>query len=177
MNPLTLLATATARYDGEDVTQLQHALQAAALARHEGATDALCVAALLHDVGHLRLPDAGTLSQQGVDAHHERIGALLLSRSFGPEVVEPVRLHVAAKRCLARDAAYRASLSPESTRSLALQGGPFSDAEAAAFLALPFAADALRLRAWDDRAKDPDARVPDLHAWASVVDRLRVHAT
>jgi predicted HD phosphohydrolase len=82
---------------------------------------------------------------------------------FGPATLEPIRLHVDAKRFLcAREAGYLESLSPDSKRSLALQGGVFDDAQAKAFEALPFASDAVRLRRWDDTAKSADAAVPDL---------------
>lgn len=171
--PWEALARAHGRYDGEPITQLDHALQAGALALDDGASDALAVAALLHDVGHLPGPDPDAAAAAGRDLGHEDLGARWLARWFGPEVVEPVRLHVGAKRVLARDASYRVSLSEASQRSLAVQGGPFDDAGAAAFLAHPFAADAIRLRRWDDLAKDPRARPPGLDAWADRLERLR----
>ncbi len=171
-HPIDLVATAAGgRYDGEPITQQQHALQAAALADAEDAPDPLVIAALLHDVGHLLVPDAGSASLAGRDLRHEAMGARWLARRFGPAVSEPVRLHVAAKRHLARDPEYAAALSEESTRTLGLQGGPFTDAEDAAFLATPFAADAVRLRRWDDLAKDPDAAVPPVEAYRARVDR------
>ena len=42
----------TDNYD-EALSQLDHAIQTAALAVHDGAGDELVAAALLHDVGHL----------------------------------------------------------------------------------------------------------------------------
>jgi hypothetical protein len=78
-----------------------------------------------------------------------------IALAFGPAVAEPVALHVQAKRCLVgMQRGYRDSLSADSIRSLALQGGPMAPMEVDAFLLLPRAKDALRLRAWDDRAKD-----------------------
>lgn len=152
-------------YLGEAVTQRAHMLQTAAVGLAEGAGDALVVAALLHDVGHLVDPGAAEALDHGRDAAHEEVGARWLARWFGPEVTEPVRLHVAAKRLLAaEDPAYRAALSPASTRSLALQGGPMTEAEAAAFRARPHAEAALRLRRWDDHGKDPSLSVPGLDA-------------
>lgn len=172
VTPIELLRTAAGgRYDGEAITQLQHALQSGWWAQHEGASEALQLAALFHDVGHLLAPDVGGAAS-GVDTRHEGIGARYLARWYGDDVARPVALHVAAKRHLARDAAYAATLSPESTRSLALQGGPFTDAEDAAFLADPHAQDALALRRWDDLAKDPDAVVPALDAWAPLAEAL-----
>ncbi|MCW5770627.1 MAG: HD domain-containing protein [Rhodospirillaceae bacterium] len=143
------------RYGGEAISQLAHALQCATLAERDGAPAPLVVAALLHDVGHL-LPRG----QAGNgDDRHEESGADLLGRFFGADVVEPVRLHVAAKRYLcATEHAYRASLSPTSQRSLALQGGVFDARAAAAFAAQPYAESAVALRRWDEAAKDPAAR-------------------
>src|SRR6202007_1380230 len=84
-------------YYGEAVTQREHALQAAAEAEQCGAAPPLVAAALVHDVGHLL---AGEDAEATVDLSHEEIGARWLARWFGPEVTEPVRLHVAAKRYL-----------------------------------------------------------------------------
>jgi predicted HD phosphohydrolase len=90
-------------------------------------------------------------------------------------VLEPIRLHVDAKRCLCRvDAGYYDSLSPDSVRSLALQGGIFSDAEADAFLQRPYAEDALRLRRWDDTAKVEGKPTPGLDHYMDVVARKAV---
>ncbi|MGF1609824.1 MAG: phosphonate degradation HD-domain oxygenase [Kiloniellales bacterium] len=146
---------------GEGVSQREHALQAAALARAEGADDALVTAALLHDIGHLLHKRGEDVAARGIDAKHEAIGAGWLARHFGPAVCEPVRLHVAAKRYLcAVEPGYEARLSPASTVSIALQGGRMRTDEAAAFEALPFAAAALRLRRWDEAAKDIDLATP-----------------
>jgi phosphonate degradation associated HDIG domain protein len=157
-------------YGGEAITQLAHALQSAALAEADGASDALTIAALMHDVGHLLGPE--TSNVDGDDRQHERLGARFLARSFGPAVSEPVRLHVEAKRYLARDPAYFAGLSPESKCSLEHQGGPYEDWQADGFEAHPFADDAVRLRQWDDQAKLPDANVPGLDHYAERILRL-----
>ena len=98
---LDLFATKGASaYHGEAVSQAEHALQAADLAEQEGSPDALVVAALLHDVGHLLDGQDEDLAIRGVDGRHEEAGGAWLSRHFGPEVIEPIRLHVAAKRYL-----------------------------------------------------------------------------
>jgi predicted HD phosphohydrolase len=106
-------------YYDETVTQTAHALQAAALAHHEGVSAELEVAALLHDVGHLLVDEhAGTDGFLDQDLHHERLGARLLEQWLPPAVTEPIWLHVAAKRYLvATDPAYARALSPASTRS------------------------------------------------------------
>jgi phosphonate degradation associated HDIG domain protein len=150
-------------YYGESVTQTEHALQAAHAAEEEKASDALIVAALLHDVGHLLHGGPEDLADQGIDDRHEVVGRAWLARHFRPEVTEPVRLHVPAKRYLCRvDPEYQAKLSPASVVSLQLQGGAMSPEEARDFEANPFAADAVRLRRWDDLAKVVGMDVPGL---------------
>jgi phosphonate degradation associated HDIG domain protein len=151
-----------ADYGGEAVSQLAHALQAAWQAEQQGAESAMIVAALLHDIGHLLhdLP-AGYL-EHGTDDQHETLGARWLSQYFGPAVTMPIQLHVTAKRYLcATEPTYFATLSPTSVRSLAVQGGPFTKAQAQRFIANPFAQQAVQLRRWDERAKIPALHTPD----------------
>lgn len=139
---------------GERVTQLDHALQCAHLAAADGAPEALVVAALLHDYGHLIEDRGGLAERDGVDGEHEALGAATLSQWFDPAVTRPIALHVAAKRYLcATGAGYFEDLSEASKLSLTLQGGVFTADEAERFAALPFAADAVRLRRWDDAGK------------------------
>lgn len=149
-------------YLGEDVTQAQHMLQAAALAGADAAPPALVAAALLHDVGHFRGAVHGRELMAGErDNRHSHQGADWLAPWFGPAVTEPIRLHVDAKRYLcATEPDYLARLSPASVHTLSLQGGPMTPPEASRFAARPFAADAVRLRRWDDDAKDTAAFVP-----------------
>jgi phosphonate degradation associated HDIG domain protein len=157
-------------YGGEAVTQLEHALQAAMLAEAEGATPALIAAALLHDIGHLLhdLPDDAP--DAGIDDVHEELAHKWLRKYFGPEVTEPVRMHVEAKRYLcAAEPQYRDSLSDVSQQSLELQGGTFTIAEARRFEQRPFFEDGVRLRRWDDRAKILGLETPSLDHFLSYV--------
>jgi len=148
---------------GESVTQREHALQSALLAQEAGAAHALILAALLHDVGHMLHPDAALALAHAQDDSHEQIGAVWLSQFFGPSVTEPVNLHVQAKRYLCwADPDYYDGLSDVSKKSLALQGGVFSEADAQVFLQRPYARDAISLRKWDEQAKAPQAPTPDL---------------
>ncbi len=150
-----------AEYLGEPVTQAAHMLQAAQLAEREGADDALIAAALLHDVGHFTSAVSGQQLMEGTDNRHSHSGADWLAQWFGPEVTEPVRLHVAAKRYLcAVEPGYAGTLSPASVYTLGVQGGPMRGAELDQFAASPYAQAACRLRRWDDAAKDPDAAAP-----------------
>jgi len=159
-------------YAGEPVTQTQHALQCAHFAEQSAAPTRLIVSALLHDVGHL-LHDLGEdCAHQGIDDHHEDRGAQWLAEHFPAEVVEPVRLHVAAKRYrCAIDPEYLSKLSDASVLSLKLQGGPMSAEEQRAFREHPQWRDALRLRLWDEAAKDPALAVAPLQHYLDVVDK------
>jgi phosphonate degradation associated HDIG domain protein len=157
---------------GEAITQLEHALQCAQLARDDGAQDSLVAAALLHDYGHL-FEGRGDRAEQGIDAHHEADGAALLKHWFGPEVTKPIALHVAAKRHLcAIEPGYEDSLSDASRLSLRLQGGRFTPEQCRRFEAAPFAQDAIRLRRYDDAGKIQGARVPPLEAYRDMLSRL-----
>jgi phosphonate degradation associated HDIG domain protein len=158
---------ADAMYGGEAVTQLEHALQCAALAQAAGASASLITAALLHDIGHL--------AQEFADVHypHEKLAADLLRDVFGAAVLEPIWLHVDAKRYLcAIDSDYRANLSPASTRSLEWQGGAFSPSQAEAFITKKYASDAVLLRHWDDAAKIAGATVPSLRHYFSIMQMV-----
>ncbi|AUG80223.1 gamma-butyrobetaine dioxygenase [Kitasatospora sp. MMS16-BH015] len=158
-------------YLGEEVTMAQHMLQAGALAEAAGAPDHLVAASLLHDVGHFG--GSGLELMRGADNRHSHTGADWLAHHFGPEVTEPIRLHVAAKRYLcAVEPTYRASLSEASEYTLQVQGGPMSPAEAAEFAALPGAADAVTVRRWDDLAKDAAAPTPAFEHFRPLLGRL-----
>jgi [1-hydroxy-2-(trimethylamino)ethyl]phosphonate dioxygenase len=152
---------ADGRYGLHHVTQKQHALQAAWLAERDGHDSAMITAALLHDIGHLVHDLGENPVEEGVDDRHEERGHEWLRTAFGPEVTEPVRLHVAAKRYLcATEADYFGKLSADSVRSLELQGGPMSEAEVAAFRALPHAQAAVQLRRYDEQAKVKGLETP-----------------
>jgi len=151
-------------YLGEAVTIGVHMRQAGALAEAAGAPAPLVAAALLHDIGHLR---------NEPDSKHGDAGARWLGRWFSEAVTEPVRLHVAAKRYLcATESGYFGLLSQESVRTLALQGGPMTPAQAARFEALPFGHDAVAVRRWDDEAKDPAVTPPAFSRFEALLASL-----
>jgi gamma-butyrobetaine dioxygenase len=140
-------------YGGEPVDQRAHALQCAWHARREGADPDLLLAALLHDVGRAVHPDLD----------HETGGERFVRELLGERAGWLVGVHAQAKRYLvAVDPAYFETLSQASVDSLAEQGGPMVPAEADRFAALPWAADAVRLRRWDDLAKIRGAPEADL---------------
>lgn len=161
----------SAAYFGEPVSTTEHCLQAAHCAQLEQAPESLVVAALLHDIGHLIVDCPDDIEDWTVDAHHEQVGAEWLARRFGPEVCEPVRLHVPAKRYLcATRPEYFAKLSPASVLTLKLQGGVMSAGEVAAFEAEPFFKEAVRIREWDDRGKLAGLSIPGMAAYRGMIE-------
>jgi len=145
---------------GENRVSLStHMLQTAAAAEAAGAEASLVAASLLHDIGHWLRGEA--IDARTVDDRHESVGASWLEGYFDADVTRPIALHVAAKRYLcAREPDYFANLSRASVASLALQGGPMSEAEAAAFEADPAHGHAVALRRWDEYGKVPGLQVP-----------------
>ncbi len=121
-------------YDGEPVTQLEHALQAAHRAETARAAPALVTAALLHDLGHLLNDQGETPTLRGVDDLHQYAALPFLRGLYDDDVLLPIKL----------------------------QGGVFTADEAAAFIAQPHARDAVAVRLWDDLAKVPGAMTPPL---------------
>jgi gamma-butyrobetaine dioxygenase len=148
-------------YGGEAVDERAHALQCAWYALRDGADDDLVLAALLHDAGRAVDP--------GID--HERSGEELGRRLVGERAGWLIGSHAQAKRYLvAVEPEYAGTLSPASAASLRVQGGPMTPTEAARFAAHPWAADAVRLRRWDDLAKVPRGPEADLD---DLVERYR----
>ncbi len=162
-------------YFGESVSMTEHALQAAYFARAAAAPPALIVAALLHDIGHLVDDVPSDIADWTTDAHHERVGSRWLATRFRPEVSEPVRLHVPAKRyLLATDAKYFAKLSPASVITLRLQGGPMAVHEVAQFETEPYCKEAVRVRQWDDQGKVAGLKTPSLGDYRALIESLAI---
>ena len=144
---------------GEDVTALQHAVQCAMFAERDGADQALIIATLLHDVGHLVADVQGSerFDLETDDDDHEAIGGRLLAPLFGPDVAQPVALHVTAKRWRCRvEPAYHDALSDVSRATLKAQGGPLDDEGCRRFEAHPGFERARALRNWDEEGKIPN---------------------
>lgn len=159
------------RYGDEAISQLQHGLQCAKLAEEEGATPELITAALFHDIGHLVDKRFEGAAAAGIDRQHEQIGAAYLSQWFGPAVTEPVLLHVPAKRYLcAVEPEYFSTLSEASVRSLELQGRADTNFSVKHFLESSWVSDAIRLRRWDDKAKDPATETEGLEHYMAYVE-------
>ncbi len=153
----------------ESVSALEHALQCAQLAEWAYADNALVAAALLHDLG--QLIDAPAEANLHNDEHELRALSMLAAGGFGLAVLEPIRLHVQAKRYLiSTDEGYAQALSAASQHSLSLQGGRMNAEERLLFLAQGQSSRALQLRRWDDLAKQPGKRTPPLAYYLNLLD-------
>ena len=172
-----LSSRATTWYGQEAVSQLDHALQCAYLAEAANETPQTVAAALLHDLGHMLSTERTLVTEQdgkpAKDDLHQFVALPFLRSRFGDAVLEPIKLHVDAKRYLcAVDVGYWDSLSAASKHSLELQGGRFDSAQVLAFEALPFYAEAVRLRRYDDLAKVPGQITPPLSHYADVMNQV-----
>lgn len=160
------------QYSGEPVTQLAHALQTAWQAEQADADDELVTACLLHDLGHMLNDQGETPSLRGIDNVHQYYALPFLRGLFSERVLNAIKLHVDAKRYLCRvDADYWTALSDDSKRSLTLQGGIYSAEDCAIFIAQADAADAVKLRQWDDLAKQPSLVTPSLEHYLQRAER------
>ena len=153
------------RYQGERITQLEHAWQCGMQAKKNHAPKELQLAAWLHDIGHLLSKFEGTPTLFGIDDRHELVGSQFLSKIFNKSVTEPIALHVLAKRYLvSTDESYKKTLSKDSVRSLQLQGGLMSTAECDQFQQMPEAGNAIVLRRWDDIGKSESIKLANKNA-------------
>ena len=164
-----------AQYGDEAVSQLEHALQCAWLAERAGEAPEAVAAALLHDLGHLIAAERDGTSDHDTDRDdlHQYLALPFLRPLFDDAVLEPIRLHVDAKRYLCLiEPSYARGLSPASVRSLAQQGGVFSEVEGEAFIHQPHADVAVRLRRYDDLAKTPGQATPELPHYLALLAGL-----
>lgn len=160
-------------YLGESVTMSEHMLQAAHLAEEEGASDELVAAALLHDIGHYTNEFTDDAQDRGIDNRHQISGAAVLAPFFPLVVTECVRQHVDAKRYLcAVDPDYFSRLSQASVLTLKLQGGPMDEAEAEAFRANPHLDAIIRVRIWDEGAKEAGRQTPPFAHYEPLLRRV-----
>lgn len=194
-----LARSAASLYGGEAVSELEHALQAADLAREAGADEELQLACLLHDVGRYAVdrsliydttdpprPEHGTpaastkvttvpggsvVPRPKARGHHE-IGAELIAPWVPERAAWCVRMHADAKRYLcATEPDYFDRLSAASRHTLRLQGGVMARDEVARLAGHPWLEDALALRRWDDQAKVVGKPTPPLTAWTPLLRR------
>ena len=156
-------------YIGEKVTITEHMVQTAMLAEENNSTESLVCACLLHDFGHFIIEDPDYLVTKSIDGKHENVAFNFLKNYFKPEVFEPIKLHVQAKRYLCRSKSYWNILSEASKTSLKLQGGIMSDNEAKKFVSLKFHDDAILLRKYDDDGKIPNIKTKKIEDYRDLI--------
>ena len=156
-------------YIGEKVTMTEHMVQTAMLAEQNHSSESLICACLLHDYGHFIIEDPDLWVSKSIDGKHENIAFNFLKNYFKPEVFEPIKLHVQAKRYLCRNKSYWNILSGASKVSLKLQGGIMSDDEARKFSSLKFHNDAILLRKYDDEAKIPNIKMKKIDEYRDLI--------
>jgi len=156
-------------YIGEKVTMSEHMIQSAMLAEEKHSSKSLICACLLHDYGHFIIEDPDLLVSKSLDGKHEKIAFDLLKDYFKSEVTEPIKLHVSAKRYLARDKSYYDILSDASKISLKLQGGIMDDEEAQNFTSLKFYKDAIMLRKYDDDGKMSNVKIKKIDEYRDLI--------
>lgn len=162
-------------YD-ESVTQLQHSLQTASLARIEDGRRHIVIASLLHDIGHLFIEEND--AKKTKDFNHEIIASNFLKDFFSEEITESIRLHVVAKRYLCSiDNSYYESLSKASKNSFQVQGGALNKEEINELENNKYFKDAVRLRKWDDRGKVSLKEVEELDTYKKMIvaERLAIY--
>lgn len=162
------------KHYGENCTQLIHAISCALHAVEHKAEASMVVAAFLHDIGHFvadekQLPGFDELGHK----EHDKIGAdWLVSLGFPPDVYQPIRYHVLAKRYRATRLGSDIRLSEASTNTLCQQGGLLTAAECKAFESSPYFHKAIELRGYDDLGK-PTALVDgNISPWLDLIEQF-----
>ena len=148
----------------------EHMIQSAMLAEKNKSSSSLVCASLLHDYGHFILDDPDKLINQKEDGKHEDVAYKYLKKFFKKNVVEPIRIHVKAKRYLARNQKYYQILSQASKVSLHLQGGVMNEEEAEEFEKEKFFDDAIKLRKFDEAAKKIGVKMKDINNYKSLLN-------
>ena len=162
-------------YVGEKITISDHMLQTAMLAEKSHSSKSFICSSLLHDIGHFIIEKPDLLVSNSLDGKHEEIGFKLLKNYFKPEVTEPIKLHVQAKRYLSKKKSYYDLLSNPSKISLKLQGGIMNDEESQKFTSLKFCRDALMLRKYDDDGKIPNTKVKKIDDYRDLINSQMIN--
>lgn len=155
-------------YIGEPVSLVEHMWQAAELAKKEGYDEEVILAAFFHDIGHLAIHNSPVELMDGVGVvDHEKIGAdYLQEMGFSETICNLIQNHVQAKRYLTyKNYDYYQKLSSASKITLTYQGGVMDEREAEAFEADPFHSVYIKLREWDDKAKEVNVTLPPLEKY------------
>lgn len=158
---------------GEDITQKEHALQSALLAKEEGYENEVIIAALLHDIGHLIVEDESEQMEENLGMkNHEVIGAnFLKQKGFSDLVCALIQGHVAAKRYLTfKNPAYYHELSAASKKTLVYQGGVMTQDEASDFESQANFHLNLKMREWDDHGKVENIELPEIDSFTPLLE-------
>lgn len=154
-----------ADYIGEPVSQIEHMSQAAQFAIDEGCDDNVVLAAFFHDIGHICAMENefNKMGGYGVKSH-EKVGAdFLREKGFPEEIARLVENHVQAKRYLTfKYPEYFQSLSEASRKTLSYQGGVMTAEEADNFERDALFEMSIRMRKWDELAKEVKVALIDL---------------
>ena len=159
-------------YNGLGLSVLEHMLQSALEAEMAHAETHDVVATLLHDIGHFVVEFPSDM-KNAEDTGHDKVGARILEPFFGPEIVEPVRLHVRAKRYLCTvEPSYYDKMTKPVKHTFRLQGGMMSAEEVREFEALPFAKEATRLRRWCDLGMIPGRKTKKFEEYYPLIESV-----
>jgi len=156
-------------YIEERLTMSEHMIQTAMQAEKNKCSGDLICSSLLHDYGHFVLEDPNQLVGNHIDGNHEAIGVNYLKKYFSNEIIEPILLHVAAKKYLVRDNKYFNDLSEASKTSLKLQGGIMSDIEAEKFETNKTYENAIKLRRFDEGAKNLNIKIKKIEDYKELL--------
>jgi phosphonate degradation associated HDIG domain protein len=164
-----------ANYIGENISQREHAEQCAQLAAKETDDDEVVLAAFLHDIGHICVEsnEDNNMSGFGIKSH-EKIGADFL-RNLGvtERIATLIEGHVQAKRYLTyAQPNYYNQLSEASQQTLEFQGGIMTPFEALEFEEHPDFLVMIRLREWDDAAKEIGIPLEKLSKYEDMLKRV-----
>jgi 2-amino-1-hydroxyethylphosphonate dioxygenase (glycine-forming) len=152
-------------YVGEPVSILEHSFQAAQMAENEGFEEDVILAAFLHDIGHF-LPNKNEMNGLGHISHEVAGANFLYKNGFSKRIALLVRNHVEAKRYLTfKYPDYYEKLSDASKKTLEFQGGKMSEQEADSFEKIPMFSLFLKMREWDDKAKELDINYPTVEKY------------
>ena len=157
-------------YIGENLTISEHMIQAAMLAEKNKSSDDLICSSLLHDYGHFVIEDPNQLVNDKIDGKHEIIGANYLKNYFHNKIIEPILLHVEAKKYLSREKKYFNSLSDASKISLKLQGGVMNDLDAKKFENNKNYKNAIKLRKFDEGAKKENIKIKKIEDYKELLN-------
>jgi phosphonate degradation associated HDIG domain protein len=160
-------------YYGENVSQYEHAAQAAILAKRQGYDEEVQIAAFLHDIGHLfpAQTEEELMEVYGRKDHESVAADWLRERGFSEKTAILVENHVNAKRYLTFiDEDYFEALSEASKQTLIFQGGRMTEIEAKEFEQNPYFELIIKMRRWDEAAKMEAMKLPTLDHFLNIID-------